>query len=202
MLRNWRNSPEVSNFMEYREHITQEMQEKWFKSVDNINNLYFIFQYKGEDIGVINGKDINWATRRMETGIFVANRKYLNTQIPLMAVLTFAELGVVILNATATAHILRDNTRAKKYNKLIGFRLEEGQEDVYNQLYIMTKDTFLHNSKTIRKAMDMIMGKPKIILTFENHDIESGFADQLFNELNDGSIKKVETTDNSKTLYF
>lgn len=201
-LRQWRNSPEVSNYMEYREHITVEMQEKWFKSVDNINNLYFIIEYKGEKIGLINGKDIDWEKRIMETGIFIANQKFINSPVPILAVLTFGELGVITFEAIATAHVLRDNERAKRYNKMIGFRLQEGQEDAENQLYIMTKESYLSKSNLIRKAFTKLMGKHPITITLEKHDIDSGFADSIFNELNNGKIKKVEETTENRILYF
>ncbi len=41
LVRQWRNSETVRQFMEFREEITPEMQIKWFKSIDNeINNYY------------------------------------------------------------------------------------------------------------------------------------------------------------------
>ena len=116
LVRNWRNSSQVSQFMEYRDHITPEMQEKWFESVNNINNLYFVIEYKKEKIGLINGKDIDWEGKSMETGVFIANEKYLNTEVPLLAVLIFGELGVMTFGLKAYAHILKSNDRAKRYN--------------------------------------------------------------------------------------
>jgi hypothetical protein len=38
LVRNWRNDPKISQYMEFRDHITAEMQKKWFASVDNENN--------------------------------------------------------------------------------------------------------------------------------------------------------------------
>ena len=95
LVRNHRNSSDVSQFMEYREQITPEMQEKWFKSISNNNNLFFVIEYKGEKIGLINGRDIDWEKHSMETGIFIWDKKFLNTHIPLLAVLIFGELGIM-----------------------------------------------------------------------------------------------------------
>ena len=59
MVRQWRNDPKIQQYMEYRETITPEMQKKWFDKLNNgKDNFYFIIQYKGEDIGLINVKDI------------------------------------------------------------------------------------------------------------------------------------------------
>ena len=30
LVRNWRNDPKISQYMEFRDHITAEMQKKWF----------------------------------------------------------------------------------------------------------------------------------------------------------------------------
>ena len=76
LVRNWRNSELISQYMEYKEYITPEMQLKWFRSIDNFFNLYFIIEYKGQKIGVINGKDIDWEERSMETGVFIGEKKY------------------------------------------------------------------------------------------------------------------------------
>ncbi len=49
LLRQWRNSPQINQFMEYRGNITPEMQRDWFRSVDNFDNFYFIIEYQGEE---------------------------------------------------------------------------------------------------------------------------------------------------------
>ena len=202
LVRNHRNSHDVSQFMEYREHITSDMQELWFKSIDNHHNLFFVIEYKGQKIGLINGKDIDWEKRSMETGIFIWDSKYLNTHIPLLAVLIFGELGIMTFGLKAYAHILVTNHRAKRYNKLLGFKLCEGQEGIENQLYVMTKESYIGKAKFIRGAFFKLTGKDDTILEFENHDFNSGFADFLFAQLDDGNISRVEESNGSKRLYF
>ena len=202
LVRKHRNSHDVSQFMEYREHITAEMQEKWFRSIDNHLNLYFIIEYKDQKIGLINGKDIDWENRSMETGIFIWDSKYLNTHIPLLAVLIFGELGIMTFGLKAYAHILATNHRAKRYNKLLGFKLCEGQEGIENQLYVMTKESYVGKAKFIRGAFFKLTGKGDTTLEFEKHDYDSGFADFLFEKLDDGNISRMEDTNGLKRLYF
>lgn len=202
LVRNHRNSHDVSQFMEYREHITPEMQERWFKSINNNYNLFFVIEYRDQKIGLINGKDIDWDKKSMETGIFIWDKKYLNTHIPLLAVLIFGELGVHTFGLKAYAHILKTNHRAKRYNKLLGFVLCDGQEDVNNQLYVMTKDTYLKKSKFIRGAFLKLIGNSKTTLQFEAHDYENGIADFLHKKLDSSKISKTEFNDGLATLYF
>ncbi len=159
-------------------------------------------EYNGEKIGLINGKDIDWDNLSMETGIFIWDKKYLNTHIPLMGVLIFGELGVGIFGLTAYAHILKTNHRAKRYNKLLGFRLCDGQEDKENQLYKMTKETYLSKLSFIKGAISKLIGTNDIILKFEEHDKENDFDKFLFEKLQGEHILNVEETNGLKTLYF
>lgn len=202
LVRNHRNSHDVSQFMEYREHITPEMQQRWFNSINNTRNLYFIIEYKDQKIGLINGKDIDWENQSMETGIFIWDKKYLNTHIPLLAVLIFGELGIMTFGLKAYAHILKTNHRAKRYNKLLGFKLCEGQEEAENQLYVMTKESYLKKAKFIRGAFFKLMGNGDTILEFEKVDHNSGFADFLFERLDNGNISRVEEINGLKKLHF
>lgn len=202
LLRNWRNSSQVNQFMEYREYITPEMQEKWFKSVNNNDNLYLIIEYKNEKIGLLNGKNIDWRKRTMEAGVFFANEKYISTEVPILTVLIFGELGIMTFGLTPYAHILKTNKRAIRYNKFIGFKLCEGQDDVENQLYVMTKESYLKKSKLLRFAFTKMMGNNEILLSFEKHDYDTGYADFMYSQIDKTNIVRIEENDGLKTLFF
>ncbi len=202
LVRQWRNSALVTQYMEYREQISPEMQLEWFKSVDNIYNMYFIIEYKQEKIGVINAKDINWDEKSMETGVFIGEKKFLNTEVPLLAVLIFGELGVGNFDLTAYAHILRTNKRAIRYNKFMGFQLCENQEEVENQLYKMDKASYLKKARLLRAAFFHILGNKEIILEFEAHDYQSGFAPFLFEKLNANKDLQYEINNGHHKIYF
>ena len=59
LVRKWRNSPGIQQYMEYREFITEEMQKKWFESINNLQNFYFIIEYENKKIGLINTSNID-----------------------------------------------------------------------------------------------------------------------------------------------
>lgn len=82
LVRQWRNHPSVVKNHEYQEYITPEMQEKWFQSIQNMHNLYFIVVYQGKKIGVVNAKNIDWDKGECESGIFFPDGKYANTPVP------------------------------------------------------------------------------------------------------------------------
>ncbi|MEA3504167.1 MAG: GNAT family N-acetyltransferase, partial [Bacteroidota bacterium] len=142
LLRTWRNSEHVNRFMEYREHITVGMQKKWFESVNNYNNFYYLIIYKGEKVGVINDKDILRGDDKVsEAGLFIAEEKYRNTHVPLLASLMMIEISLFILQGKINyIHVLRDNKQAIAYNKSLGYQLCERQDDVENQKYFLTPE--------------------------------------------------------------
>jgi len=63
LVREWRNSDKIRKNMLYQEIITPEQQLKWFHSINNFNNFYFIVEYKNRKVGLVNIKDINWEDR-------------------------------------------------------------------------------------------------------------------------------------------
>ena len=47
------------------------MQEKWFEKINNDNNFYFIIEYEGREVGMINIKDVDYEKRTGEPGMFL-----------------------------------------------------------------------------------------------------------------------------------
>lgn len=159
VVRQWRNDPVVANNYEFRDHITPEMQQNWFQSVNNINNLYTILEYKGAEIGVINIKNINWEEKTCEGGIFIPDTKYHLTGLP--AIISYVTTEIIFRMFdwnVAHAHVLRDNHSVQQFVKMLGYQLLPDQEEVHNQKYIITKESFERKSEKIRKAINVLAG--------------------------------------------
>jgi hypothetical protein len=60
LIRNWRNSDYVKQFMVFQDFITPQMQEEWYLKVDNAYNFYFIILNQNIPIGLANIKDYFW----------------------------------------------------------------------------------------------------------------------------------------------
>ena len=142
MLRQWRNDPKIQQYMNYREYITPEMQEHWFQTINNDNNLYFIIEYEGKEVGMINIKDIDYENKRGERGIFIYDDNYLNSFVSRASMC----LGDFIYNELQLketyGHILRYNKRAIRMSKYMGAKLAQEQDDTDYQLYITTKEAY------------------------------------------------------------
>lgn len=149
LVRRWRNDPKIQQFMEYREEITPEMQEKWFDKINNDANLFYLIEVNDEEIGLINIKDISNKTG--EGGVFIWNDKYLNSDVSFRAHLALFDMafdsGIV---DRIISHVLTDNPRALRFTAYLGFVLADDQQDVYNQLYQLTPDIYYCNKNRQR----------------------------------------------------
>lgn len=176
LLRQWRNSTAIQPYMNYRHYITPEMQEQWFRSIDNINNFYYIIWFEGRQVGLFNEKDIDWDTRTSETGMFIADPGLIDSHIPILVSLVLCQAGFYLLNGKATyARILRSNTRAVDFAKSFGYVLCQGEEELEHQKYILTRSYFETTAARLIAAADKIY-KDKIVLqvTLEEPDKHNG----------------------------
>ena len=131
--------------MEFQSEISPEMQEKWFKSIDNDANLYYIIIYNHEEIGLINIKDIDTRTGCGESGVFIYCDKYLNSDISYRAHLVlfdyyFLQLGYENLKA----HIKAFNKRASRLVLFIGYKQIDSTE------YVLNKEDYIFNKNRER----------------------------------------------------
>ena len=202
LVRKWRNHPSIKNNMVYREYITPEMQKKWFASINNNNNLYFIIEYKGKKIGLINGKDINWEDMSMETGIFIWHKYYRKSHIPTICSMIFADVGVTIWKLHPRATILKSNEKALRYNKSLGFKVIEDDPEKEYVLLSLEKDSLGLIAKKLRAAINLMIGDADIRIEFEKEDLESGLHDIVFAHGDMGRVKQKETKGDSIIYYF
>lgn len=144
MIRNWRNDPKISQHMEYKEFITPEMQKKWFKKINNENNLFFIIEYNNKEIGLINIKDIDYQLNYGEAGIYIYDDESLKTDVSFRSIICLYDYFFEILKMNKiVAHILNTNLVSVYFNKLFGYKKDPNQENVNNQLYVLTYENYL-----------------------------------------------------------
>ena len=154
LVRRWRNDISISQYMEYREYITPEMQQHWFASINNDNNYFFVIIAENVEIGLINIKDIDYNQKCGEAGIFIWDKEFLNSDWSFRAALlrnefAFEQLGLDYL----IGHILKTNKRSIQYSTACGFRLLPNQENVTNQEYRLTKDNFYKAQKRLQNLL-------------------------------------------------
>jgi RimJ/RimL family protein N-acetyltransferase len=185
LLRYWRNQQSVKRYMDFREYITPQMQKKWFASVDNKFNYYFVIIYEGKKVGLINAKDYSYNEGFGEGGIFIWDQDFINSFAAVFS--TFCILNFVFFEAKicklSRARILKDNDRAIHYNSLIGYKLCEGQKDVYNQLYELSLEDYQKYAQRLNKAAEILnSGNSKL-------EVSGEISDKNLDEIN-AALKK------------
>lgn len=149
MLRQWRNSEAVSQWMELRQEITPEIQEAWFARLDPAQQYFYVVEYLGQKVGLVNLK--NFAAGSAEGGIYIAVESLQDHAIGLRAMLAMYDFGFQTLGLhEITAHILSTNKRAIRVNQAIGAVRDPGQDGVINQKWRILPDAYWAKSKGMR----------------------------------------------------
>ncbi len=158
LVRHWRNDPKISQYMEFREHITAEMQKAWFQRINNPQNYYFILIFEGQEIGLANIRDIDTEHQSGEGGLFIYADAYLNSEVPFRAVLALNDFCFETLGLKEMiAHIMQDNPRALEFNVALGYVRDDSQDSNPKQKYILTKETYFKHRERIAR----FLGQPQ-----------------------------------------
>ncbi len=205
-VRTWRNNPFVSRNHEYRNFITPEEQQHWFRSIQNINNAYFVILYESSNVGVINAKNIEWEKHTFESGIFIPDRGVYHTFVPAIVSVMMTDLFFRVFNwEKIYAHILKTNLPVIKYNQMLGYQLCDGQKEVENQLYELTLQRFNQKAGKLLNAIRHLMGQDdtSVILIEpddEGYPVVMHFETQLIQ--GNPFLKKQTLTEAGRAYYF
>ncbi|MFI5202922.1 MAG: GNAT family N-acetyltransferase [Flavobacteriales bacterium] len=196
LVRYWRNSESIRKFMEYREEITPEMQLKWFTSIDNQSNFFFLISVDHKYIGLINGANTDWNEGITNSGgIFIWDEKFWATEIPFNTSVLLSDISFVFGLKKIKAKILSDNLRSIDFNKKLGFVKLPEQENLYNQLYELTPDNFRNATKPIREILEKRYGKG---IHFEFSSQRTPSDQFILDKLESQSVKSDQVTWNVK----
>lgn len=182
LVRQKRNSPEISRFMEYREEITPSMQEKWFRSIDNEFNNYFLINFKGENIGLVYGSAIDWEKNETGNGgIFIWNTSFRETPVPLAASLLLTDTSFILGLEKTYIKVLKDNLPAIAFDLNLGYRILPDQENVMNQRYVLEEENYVKKTQRFRNSFEKMYGDTiAVTITDRNHPMSVRILERLF----------------------
>ena len=152
LVRYWRNSKEISSVMEYQKFITEDEQKKWFYSLKPLADFYFLINYKGVKVGLIHTSHLNWKDKTADAGLFVWDKNFLGTHIPVLASLTmldcfFENFGV----EKYFAKVGCKNSVAIRYNRMLGFQLHKKSDDNNFDFYVLERHIYYKASEKLKK---------------------------------------------------
>ncbi len=160
LIRVKRNSDDIRNSMHFQETITSEMQKKWFSSINNIYNNYFIIHHNHQKIGLVNGKNSDYEKRQSEGGMFVWEKEYWGTTIPAMCSVILSDFTFLINKFERNyIKIMKSNTNSINYNKQLGYVItNDFPSDIDTQWYVLSKDNYLKKIDKIRSGIKSMTG--------------------------------------------
>ena len=163
LVRYWRNQEHVVKNMEFKKQISSEEQLKWFQSINNPWNYYFMIEFEGKDIGVINVKNVDLNSDSGEGGIFIGDLTGNNSiaaTLSSLCLLNFS-FGVLKLTSKSIIKVLKFNKQAIEYNRILGYKLVASEGDF--QFYELSEENYLNSSTDLNKAAAILSGKPELI---------------------------------------
>jgi RimJ/RimL family protein N-acetyltransferase len=204
-VREKRNAKEALSSEETHIEITPEMQLEWFESVDNFENFYYIIEYKGVRIGMLNNKKVDWTARTSESSLFLWDDSFTGTIVPSLAALCLIEIGFYYLNWNVCyIRVHSDNPKAVKNAESLGYELTEGKESVENHLYYLTRELFETNAQTIlMEAKAFVESEYNDgYLLLEPSDYESGIAQKIETFFTENGINLHRKGKAGSRMYF
>ena len=74
IIRNWRNSAEISQYMYTNDQISQQQQENWFKNIQtDVTQKLWMIEYDDQKIGVANLYNIKQNFKTCYWGFYLGN---------------------------------------------------------------------------------------------------------------------------------
>jgi UDP-4-amino-4,6-dideoxy-N-acetyl-beta-L-altrosamine N-acetyltransferase len=142
IVRQWRNSPKVSQFMDFKEQISEEQQIRWFENTVRSENKYFILKQNSISIGLIHLDRFNEIYKSAFAGLFIGNESFEGTGIAFKASIALLEYAFEELKLKKVfAKVHQNNGAAIAYNSNLGFEFDGTESDLFLRLKI-TPDSF------------------------------------------------------------
>lgn len=158
LVRQWRVHPKISQYMEHQDEITPEQQEIWFRKIDTSGrDFYFIIEVDGNEIGLINVKDVDFEKKSGETGIFIWDDNCLNSDYGIRSTLCLHDFAFNVLGLeTLHGHTLSSNRRANRLNKALGYVVLPNQDEEENKIVLLSKKDYFAKSAPIGQLLNKI----------------------------------------------
>lgn len=142
LVRVWRNSTSINQFMDFQEQITFEQQITWFNSLKCSGNFYFSINFDHQPIGMTHLDRICKKSNSAYAGLFIGDNSYQGTGTSVYASLLLLDFGFNKLKLDCIyAKVKRTNTVAINYNKSIGFKFDKIESTDFDR-YVISKEVY------------------------------------------------------------
>ncbi|MBS1617015.1 MAG: GNAT family N-acetyltransferase [Bacteroidetes bacterium] len=182
MIRQWRNDPKIQKHMFFQATITAEMQQRWYESVNNDQNYYFLIYKDRQPCGLISISSIDFDMRNAFAGLFIYDDRYIGTDVPVRASLSILDVFFTFTNLESIYAKVRDsNLVAHLYNTSLGFKRMKKIELGQGYEYCLKRENYLQATALLHKATQQLYGD-KTSLEFDPADPVDAALKKSFEE--------------------
>jgi RimJ/RimL family protein N-acetyltransferase len=173
MIRVWRNDPKIREHMFFKSEITPEMQQRWYQSISNDQNFYFLVcPVENQPAGLISLSSIDYEHSKAFAGLFIYDDNYIGTDVPVRTSLCLLDVFFSYSNIhTLYAKVRNDNVVADHYNSSLGFERIKKIELGTGYEYELTHDRYFQTAHTLRQAAMKLYGS-RTEISFNNDLLE------------------------------
>ena len=162
-LREWRNSPEVKSYMHHDHEISVDEHDRWFNGIFSDETVKFwMIVYNGEDVGVVNLKDIDYVNKRCDWAFYIGSEEHRGKGIG--AYVEYFVLKYVFEELRFNriyGDVLDFNEHVVNIHKKFGFTVEGVQrqhvfkEGKFHDIILVgyLREDWLKNKKNVIKAL-------------------------------------------------
>lgn len=159
LVRQHRNSEIIRSRMFYQKTISEEEQRKWFQSINNDFNYYFLILHKGKKIGLTHGNIISYEEGISHGGIFIWEPTAMQSHLPIIASVCATDLIFFLMKMKKSiAEVRADNKIALEYNQKFGYRIIPSLSSEDKYILELTPESYLTTAKSIRALVKKMSG--------------------------------------------
>ena len=163
LIRNWRNSKEVAQYMYTDSKISKEEQVNWYsKIINSSNSKYWIIKYDKIQVGLVNLTNIDSFNGSCSWAFYIGETEFRESGAAVQTEFNLINKAFFELNLnTLNCEVISSNIRVLNLHKRFGFKIISNKEHFINinGLSIAIVKLVLHKSD-----WDLIRDKLKKII--------------------------------------
>lgn len=149
MIRTGRNKDFVRNNHVYREIISIEEHEAWFREVSSPLHYILVIHYRDRDVGIVIVKDFLPDRMMPRCGAFIWDEDFIGTKVPILSILIALDFFFYTVGISGTESVvLKGNSPAIKMNQFFGFEFTERDHESFN--ITMDRKTYMANRDRLK----------------------------------------------------
>ncbi len=144
MVRQWRNSPKISQQMLDKTYISETQQQAWYQRLrEDESQQYFLAFFKDQAIGVVSLIKIDRLSGTAEPGMYIYNDDFINNIVPFCVAFALNDFAFEALQLTRLlGKIYLSNSASIRFHKASGYQVDNIDEKRCLQLMHLDKSTY------------------------------------------------------------